>query len=137
MRVVVLGADDGVFSPVCQLTVLHDNLRPPPLVREDVAAAPRDIAPIFQPAEGHVPGAHLALQQGRASLLHTGALQVAGELDGNPWIQAEAGGESLQSFIWPFFFFSRHASSGESFLGINTCKLTLNTSYTAGNMIKE
>lgn len=117
MRVVVLGADDRVLSPVCQLAVLHDNLCPPPLAREDVAAARHDIAPIFQPADEHVPGAHLALQTGRASLLHTGVLQVAGEPDGNPWIQVEAGGDSLFRVSFGPFFSQR--ASGETFLGVN------------------
>lgn len=84
MSIVVLSADDGVLSLVRQLAVLDDDLRPLPLAHEDVATARRDVAPVFQPADVHVLGAHLALQAGLAPLLHADVLQVAGKLDGNP-----------------------------------------------------
>lgn len=87
MRVIVLSADDRVLSPVCQLTVLDDNLCPLSLAHEDVAPARCDIAAILQPANVHVLGAHLALQADLASLLHVDILQVADKLDGNPWIK--------------------------------------------------
>lgn len=83
MAVILLCADDGIFSTVCQVTVIQNELGPLALSHEDVAQVVSDVSPVLQPPDSYILGAHLSLQSCLAFLLHMYIFQMAHKLDGD------------------------------------------------------